>query len=123
MFCQILVAFAEMLTPKKAIVCREGRRVCTFKDEVVGVGDKLLFAPCVCSPKQIHNGGCAVIERLDDGVCHLLPALAFVAVGLSSTDGEDRVQKQHSLLCPVDEIGVGVGNAKVTFDLLEHVDK
>ena len=109
--CQKLIAFAEMLAPKETSVSAERRGVCTFKHKVVGVGDVPLFASGVCAPKHKHNRLISFVQFLDDAVREDFPALSSVASCLSCADCQHCVQKENSLLCPVYEIGVGVGYA------------
>ena len=94
-----------------------------FQNQVVGVGDEGLFAPCICTPQEIDDGCFTLVEMTDDAVGQLLPAFALVAVGLSTADCQNCVEEEHPLLSPVHKIWVGVGYAQIGFDFLEDIYK
>ena len=63
-------------------------------------------------------------ERCDDPIGELLPSKVFVAVGLAPLHGENRVQKQHTLLRPVGQISVPAGrNSQIRLPLLVDVNQ
>ena len=94
-----------------------------FQNQVVGVGDECLFAPCICAPQKIYDGGIALVEMTDDAIRESFPTFALVAIGPSCTHRQYGVEKEHSLLCPFHKVWVGVVNAKVCLDLFEYIDK
>ena len=76
------------------------------QDQVSGVcqhrGLGLRRAP----PKHIDNGSLLRIYSLEDGVCKLLPAVSPVGIGLVRPHSQNRIQKEHSLSGPLDQIAV-----------------
>ena len=112
-----------MFAPKETIVCAEWRGVHALQNQVVWVGDECLLAPCICTPQKIDNGGVALVEMTYDAVGESFPTFPLVAVGLTCSHCQYGIQKEHTLLCPVDEIWVGVVNAQITLDFLEDVHK
>ena len=94
-----------------------------FQNQVVGVGDERLFAPCICTPQEIDDGCFALVEMTDDAVGQLLPAFALVAVGLTTADCQYGVEEKDALFRPFHKIGIGVFNAQIGFDFLENIHK
>ena len=63
-------------------------------------------------------------ERLDSGICELLPALALMARCLMGTIGKGGVELQYSLLCPAGQIARGWHrSAEIHLNLLEYINQ
>ena len=94
-----------------------------FQNKVIRVGDKCLFAPCICTPQKIDDRCFAFVQVTDDAVCQRFPAFALVAIGLTTADSQNCVEEEHPLFSPAHKIWVGVFNAQIGFDFLEDIDK
>ena len=76
------------------------------------------------APEHEHEALSARIEARYHRIREALPALVSVAVGLVSTDRENRVQQQHPLRGPVAEISVGWDRySQVLVKLLKDVSE
>src|SRR6267154_6077305 len=70
-----------------------------------GVDESALFlrgAP----PEHEHQALAFAVERIDDDVRKLLPSLVLMAAGSPGLHGERRIEQEHALLRPMDEMAV-----------------
>ncbi len=106
MLSQESICFAKMTTTEETSVCREGRRVGRFEDDMfLRINEGLLFLR-VTSPEQKYEKISLVREGLNNCIGKIFPSFSCVRHRFTSTDSEGRIEKQNSLLCPTSEVTI-----------------
>ena len=96
----------------------------TFQYQVLARVDEFRLASGITAPEDKHQVFLILAERLDSGICELLPALALMARCLMGTNGKGGVEQQDSLLCPAGQIARGWHrSAEIHLNLLEYINQ
>lgn len=85
--------------------------------------DKAALTPCIGTPEHKDNVLALVRDGLDDRVGEVLPAEAGVARRLVLQYGEDCIEEEDALPCPVGEVSRGTLDAEVVLYLLKDVEE
>ena len=72
-----------------------------------GVGGGFGLFLCLRTPEDKGDGLGQLHKRCHDLIGERLPAVVFVAVGLTLFYGENGVEQKDALLCPVGQIAAG----------------
>ena len=94
------------------------------EDKVTGAIYDGSFFLGVASPKYEYQSVAVSIEFTDCSIGKLFPTLSLMGSGLTGTDSQGGVQKQHALLRPARQVTVcGNGLAQIIAYLLEYVSQ
>lgn len=76
------------------------------------------------APQEKYQTLWTLVELLDNLIGKLLPPTSGVTVGLASSDRQDRIEQQDTLLCPVIQITVRRWrNADISLGFSKDVDE
>ena len=104
-FSHLGVAFCVVVVGKPAAtVCRQGRGVYRFQNQVVRAVNQRCFGACVASPQNKHEVVALAVECADYGIGKLFPTVSLVACRLVGSDRQCCIEQQHSLACPAGQV-------------------
>ena len=71
-----------------------------LQNQVSGIREHRLFHLCGTPPQDKHDWPVLLIQNADCRVRKLFPANPSMGIRLVGTHGQNRIQKQHPLICP-----------------------
>src|SRR5882672_3424153 len=92
---QIVVDLRKMPAAEKSAMRRQRRRMRAFEHQVFARVDKGPLLLRIAPPKHKHQTFALAVERIDDDVRKLLPALVLMAAGSTGFHGERRIEQEH----------------------------
>ena len=79
----------------------------TLKHKVAALVNHISLRTGIATPKHIDNMFAMRGQRLNSGICKLLPTQRRMTIRLMSPHRQRGIQQQHALFCPARQIARG----------------
>ncbi len=76
----------------------------TLQDQMLPVAEKLFLFSCRTAPEQENERCILFVQLSDDVIGQRFPTVFGVGKSLSFPDGQDRIQKQYTLVSPIGKV-------------------
>lgn len=122
MLSQESISFTKMATAEKTTVCRKGRGVGGFEDDMFFCIDERFLFLCMTSPEEENQKITFIRKCLNDWISKGFPSFSSMRHRLPCTDCECGIEEEYTLFCPTCQISIfWCRNAEVSLNFLKYI--